>query len=109
MLQILDGSDPMTSWWTAVIVLLVVTLVVYVLLARIITAAGAIHATVGEVWVRGQRVANNTIHIANLYKTDEYVEGILRRAGRIAVSAAAIEQHAKSCPGCPSCFLTTHG
>ena len=58
--------------------------------------------------MRGQRVANNTIHIANLYKTDEYVEGILERAGRIAVSAAAIEQHAKSCPGCPSCFLPKH-
>ena len=109
MLQIFDGSDPMTSWWTAVVVLLVVTLVVYLLLARIISAAGAIHAAVGEVWVRGQRVANNTIHIANLYKTDEYVEGILGRAGRIAASAVIIEQHAKSCPGCPSCFLPKHG
>ena len=109
MLQIFTGTDPMTSWWTAVAVLLVVTLVVYLLLARIIDAAGAIHAAVSEVWVRGQRVANNTIHIANHYKTDEYVEGILGRAGRIAASAVIIEQHAKSCPGGPSCFLAKHG
>lgn len=106
MLDIFTGSDPMASWWAAIIVLLVVTLVVHLLLSQIIKAAGAIHATVGEIWVRGQRVANNTIHIANLYKTNEYVEGILGRAGRIAASAAAIEQHAKGCPGCPACFLT---
>ena len=56
--------------------------------------------------LRGQRVANNTIHIANLYRTHEYVQGILARAGRIAASAAAIEQHAKSCPGCPACLMS---
>ena len=106
MLDIFTGRDPMKSWWAAIVVLLLVTLVVHVLLNRIIAAAGAIHETVGEVWVRGQRVANNTIHIANLYKTNEYVEGILGRAGRIAASSSAIEQHAKGCPGCPACFLT---
>ena len=106
MLDIFTGSDPMASSWAAIIVLLVVTLVVHQLLSQIIKAASAIHTTVGEVWVRGQRVANNTIHIATLYKTNEVVEGILGRAGRIAASATAIEQHAKACPGCPACFLT---
>ena len=105
MLQIFTGSDPIASWWTAIVVLVIVTVVVYLLLARIISAAGAIYAAVGEVWVRGQRVANNTIHIANLDKTNEYVEGILGRAGHIAVSAAAIQQHAETCPRCPACFL----
>ena len=109
MLDIVTGTNPMTSWWVAIGLLLVVTLVVHALLSQVIRAAGAIHATVGEVWVRGQRVANNTIHIANLYKTNEYVEAILSRAGRIAASSAAIEQHAKGCSGCPACFLIAKG
>lgn len=106
MTRYFDGSDPMLSWWIAIAVLLIVTVVVYVLLRMIISAAGKIEGTVSEIWVRGQRVANNTIHIANLYKTDEHVQGILARAGRIAGSATAIEQHAKSCPGCPACLVS---
>ena len=86
--------------------LLIVTVVVYVLLRVIIGTAGKIENTVSEIWVRGQRVASNTIHIANLYKTNDYVQGIIARAARIAGSAAAIEQHAKSCPGCPACILS---
>jgi hypothetical protein len=106
VLEYVDGSDPILSWWTAVVVLLLVTLVVYLLLHSVIATAGKIETTVSGIWIRGQRVANNTIHIANLYKTDELVQGILARAGRIAASAAAIEQHAKSCPGCPACLFS---
>jgi hypothetical protein len=105
MMPYIDGSDPILSWWTAIAVLLLVTVVVYLLLRMIISAASKIERTVSGIWVRGQRVANNTIHIANLYRTDEYVQGILARAQRIAASAAAIEQHAKSCPGCPTCLM----
>lgn len=109
MLQIFTGSEPVSSWWTAIIILLVVTGVVHLLLSLIIATAGSISETVKEVWVRGQRVANNTIHIASLYKTNEHVEGILGRAGRIAASVSAITQHAQACPGCPACFLTKPG
>jgi hypothetical protein len=105
-MQFIDGSDPILSWWTAIVVLLIVTVVVYVLLRLVIAASGEIEKTVSEIWVRGQRVASNTIHIANLYKTDEYVQGILARAKRIAASAATIEEHAKSCPGCPACLVS---
>jgi hypothetical protein len=106
MVRFFDGSDPILSWWTAIVVLLVVSVVVYVLLRQIITAAVAIENTVSEIWTKGQRVANNTIHIAGLYRTNDLVEGILGRAARIAASAAAIEQHAKTCPGCPACIVS---
>jgi hypothetical protein len=106
MTGVLDGSDPTLSWWIAIIVLLVVTAVVHVLLGVVTRTAQGIEETVLQIWVRGQRVANNTIHIANLYKTRDYVEAILGRAGRIAGGAAAIEAHAKSCPGCPQCMLS---
>ena len=105
-MQFFDGSEPLLSWWTSIVVLLVVTAVVYVLLQTIIAAAGKIEGIVSEVWVRGQRVANNTIHIVNLYKTDDLVQAILARANRIAASAASIEQHAKSCTGCPACIMS---
>ena len=105
-MRLIDGSDPILSWWTAVIVFLIVTAVVYVLLRQITVAATAIEGTVSEIWAKGQRVANNTIHIVTLYRTDELVEGILGRAARIAASATAIEQHAKTCTGCPACIVS---
>ena len=101
---LIAGTDPIASWWLAVVVVAVVTVVVAVLLRSIIREAAAIEDGVAVVWANGQRVANNTIHIAALYKTHEYVEGILGRAGRIATSAKAIEDHAENCDSCPRCI-----
>jgi hypothetical protein len=106
MNHLFDGSDPVLSWWTAIVILLVATVVVYNLLRLVSRTAQRIEETVSEIWVRGQRVANNTIHIANLYRTGDLVEAILGRAGRIASGAAAIESHAKACPGCPACIFS---
>ncbi len=101
---LISGTDPIASWWLAVVVVAVVTVVVAVLLMRIVKTAGAIDDEVATVWANGQRVANNTIHIAAIYKTYEHVEGILARAGRIAASAEAIKDHAEGCPSCPTCI-----
>jgi len=103
-MALLNGTDPIASWWLAVVVLLVVTVVVAVLLHLVINAAKAVDSEAAEVWARGQRVANNTIHIASLYRTSELVDRILDRAGGIAKSATAIRDHAESCPGCPECI-----
>ncbi len=105
MLALLHGADPASSWIFALVVLLVVTAVVGVLLHLVAATAVGIRAGVAEVWAGGQRVANNTIHIAALHGVADGVEAILQRAGRIAASAGAIEAHAKDCPGCPACFL----
>ena len=101
---LLTGANPIASWWLVVIVVAVVIVVVAVLLRQIIATAQAIDDEAAEIWVRGQRVANNTIHIADLYKTQDLVDRILGRAGRIAAGATAIKEHAESCPGCPSCI-----
>jgi len=103
-MALLNGTDPIASWWLAIVVLLVVTVVVAVLLRMVINAAKAVDAEAAEVWARGQRVANNTIHIASLYRTSELVDRILGRAGGIANAATAIKTHAESCPGCPECI-----
>ncbi|MGI9486315.1 MAG: hypothetical protein ACR2RF_10655 [Geminicoccaceae bacterium] len=100
----IDGTNPITSWWIAIVLLIVVTLVVAFLLRQIIKTAIEIDDVAAEIWVRGQRVANNTIHIASLHATKDAVGGILGRAGRIAGHATAIREHAESCPGCPACI-----
>lgn len=95
-----------TGMWGVTLVLgVVVTIVVAVLLAVIIRLAGQIKDAVGEIWTVGQRVANNTVHVPVLYRTNEKVEAILATAGNIAGAAAAIESHANGCPGCPQCVL----
>jgi hypothetical protein len=60
---------------------------------------------VSAIWDTGQRVANNTVHIPTLYKTNEVAGQILATALRIDAGAAAIEAHARGCPGCLQCML----
>lgn len=103
-MELLTGTDPIASWWLANILLVVVTGVVAILLSAVIRTARAIHGEVAEIWVRGQRVANNTIHIANLHQTAGTVGQILAGAESIARNATAINRHAESCPGCPACI-----
>jgi hypothetical protein len=105
MMTLIDGSDPILSWWISLVAVVVVTAVVFVLLRLIIGKGAQIEATVAVIWARGQRVANNTIHIGTLYRTSDLVGAILGRVGRIAVHAKSIVDHAKSCPGCPQCLL----
>ena len=100
-----SDTIPTELWWAAIALAAVVTVVVAVLLRLIIRTAADIEDAVSEIWTRGQRVANNTIHIPNLYKTDEIVGGILGRAGRILASSRALLAHAETCPGCPACLL----
>ncbi len=103
--DLLGGYDPAASWILALVLLVVVSAVVWLLLEMIATTAVDINAGVAEIWERGQRVANNTIHIAKAHEIADGVEAILKRAGGIAVSAEAIKSHAETCPGCPACFL----
>ncbi len=105
MMGLLTGADPAASWILALVVLVVVTAVVGILLHLVATTAIGIRMGVAEVWERGQRVANNTIHIAVLHRIAEGVDAILKRAGGVASSAGAIKAHAEACPGCPECFL----
>jgi len=103
-LNLFTGADPVLSWWLAISIVVVVTIVVAILLSAIIATAKNIDDTAAEIWARGQRVANNTIHVANLYRTRDVAGSILGQAGQIAEHAAAIRDHAKECPGCPSCI-----
>ncbi len=101
IMDLLSGAEPVASWWLAVILLFVVSAVVWLLLHLVTRTAKEIEAAVAKVWEHGQRVANNTIHIAKLYGVAGGVEAILGRAGRIAASAEALRSHAESRPRSP--------
>ncbi len=97
--------DNLTLWWIAIGVAVVVVIVVAVLLMLIINTARNIEAGAAVIWARGQQVANNTIHIPLLYRTNETVGKILGGAGLILRDAKAIRDHARSCPGCVACIV----
>ena len=92
-------------WWVSLALGLVVSGVVALLLWLIHRGAEVIDGRVSRIWDTGQRVANNTVQIPILYKTNEVAGQILATALRIDAGAAAIESHANGCPGCPQCML----
>ena len=94
-----------TVWTVSLVVFTVVLLVVAALLTLILRAARDIKGGVSAIWNTGQRIANNTIHLALLQKTNAAVEQILTSAVGVIGATAAIEAHAKQCPGCPACVL----
>jgi hypothetical protein len=86
-------------WGVSLALGTVVIVVVAVLLTLIVRTALQIDQGVAEIWTVGQRIANNTIHIPMLHRTNQVVDGILERAGGIDGATAAIEEHALDCPG----------
>jgi len=97
-----------TVWWISLGVGAVVIVVVAVLLTLEVRAIGRVLSGVQAIWVVGQRIANNTIHIDMLRYTNQTAGQILETAGGIAQATSRIEHHAAGCPGCPRC-LETHG
>lgn len=92
-----------TVWGVSLVLGLVVVIVVAVLLELIWRTARRIEAGVGAIWTAGQGVANNTIHIALLRRTNLTAGRILDAAGGVLKAVAAIQAHAQRCPRCPDC------
>lgn len=92
-------------WITTLVIYAVVVMVVAVLLTLIVREARRVLAGVEAIWVVGQKIANNAIHIPLLRKTNHTAGQILESAGGIVGATAAVKAHAKVCPGCPACVL----
>lgn len=92
-------------WWVTLGIYAGVLVVVAALLTLILLEAKRIHAGVSEIWNVGQKVANNTIHIALLGQTNHVAGQILASAKGIVGATAQIGAHATTCPGCPGCVL----
>jgi hypothetical protein len=92
-----------TVWGVSLALGVVVLVVVVILLELVVRAASRIERVVGDIWTAGQGVANNTIHIALLRRTNATAERILGAASRIVTAVTAIHDHAQGCPRCPAC------
>ena len=88
-------AETVAQVWTASLVIyLVVVVVVALLRVLILNTARAIRGGVSDIWTVGQKVANNTIHIALLNKTNAVAGRILASAVGVVHATAAIEAHA---------------
>lgn len=94
-----------TIWTISLIVFVVVLVVVAILLTLILRTAKDIKAGVSLIWNVGQRIANNTVQLAMLAKTNAGASAILESAVGIIGATNAIKSHAQDCPGCPNCVL----
>lgn len=92
-------------WIVTLVIYVVVLLVVALLLTLILRTARDIRGGAAAIWNVGQRIANNTIHIALLRKTNIVAGKILASAVGIVHATAGVEAHAKDCPGCPACII----
>ena len=92
-------------WILSLVVFVVVLLVVAVLLTLILRTTKQIHGGVSAIWNAGQRVANNTVHLALLDRTNYLGERILQSAAGVAAATGALASHAAGCPGCPQCVI----
>jgi len=96
-------------WILSLVIFTLVLVVVGILLTLILRTSRQIHAGVSAIWNAGQRVANNTVHLALLGKTNHIAARILESAGGVAAATGAMANHAASCPGCPACVIGTGG
>lgn len=92
-------------WIVSLGVFLVVLLVVAALLTLVLRTSKQIHAGVSAIWNVGQKVANNTVHLALLDHTNNRAEQILQSAAGVASATGALATHAANCPGCPACVI----
>ncbi|MCA1585701.1 MAG: hypothetical protein LC791_13355 [Acidobacteria bacterium] len=92
-------------WIASLVIYFVVVGVVALLLTLILRTAKQIHVGAAAIWASGQKVANNTIHIPLLARTNFFLTHILDSAVRTAGAVAAVEQHSGSCPHCPACVI----
>ena len=79
-------------WWLAVILAVVVVVVVAVLLEQIVRTAHRIHRAVSDIWTGGTHIAQNTVTVALLQRTNYLAGELLGSAGHIARASARIRQ-----------------
>ena len=96
-------------WTLSLVIFTVVLVVVALLLTLILVTAKQIHGGVSAIWTAGQQVANNTVQLALLHRTNHLAGQILASAGNVATATGAIATHAAGCPGCPACVIGTGG
>ncbi|MEJ7811306.1 MAG: hypothetical protein WKG32_12920 [Gemmatimonadaceae bacterium] len=105
LLQVPSADVVRDVWNVSLVIFGVVLIVVAILLTLVLRAARDIRAGVSAIWNVGQRIANNTIHLALLEKTNAGAAAILSSAVGVIKATGAVQAHSADCPGCPACVL----
>jgi len=101
----LTADTVQTIWTITLAVFALVLVVVAILLTLILRTARSIRGGVAAIWNTGQRIANNTIHIALLQKTNVVAGRILQSAVGVVGATQGVRDHARDCPMCPACVI----
>ncbi|MEO7270667.1 MAG: hypothetical protein ABIX28_12685 [Vicinamibacterales bacterium] len=96
-------------WIVTLGIFVVVLSVVAALLTLILRTSKQIHGGVAAIWTVGQNIANNTVHLALLDRTNFLAGGILASAGQVAAATGVIAGHAERCANCPACVAGRGG
>lgn len=92
--------------WELILVLSVVVIgVVAFLLQSVLNEAKIIEAGAGAIWDGGKRIANNTVHVPDLARTNYLVEKVLEAVPALHTDLERVRKHAETCPGCPQCVV----
>lgn len=95
----------MSLWWLSLALGVVVIGVVAYLLSSILHTARAIEGVAQDIWDGGKRIANNTVHVPDLIRTNGFAESLLQQAPLLGDQLKRIKGHAENCPGCPVCVV----
>jgi hypothetical protein len=87
-----SASTIQTWWWIGLALGLVVTIVVAVLLTILARTAEQIQAGTAEIWRVGKLIANNTVHVPLLVRTNQIAGDIRAAAGGIAAATGRIQR-----------------
>lgn len=95
----------MITWLILLAIGLVVVGVVAWLLNAILKEALTIEKGAGAIWDGGKRIANNTVHVPDLIRTNRFVGKILAGVPGLHADLERVRKHAETCPGCPRCVV----
>jgi hypothetical protein len=79
-------------WWLAIALAAAVVVVVAVLLQLTVRTAHRIRRAVSDIWTGGTHIAQNTVTIALLQRTNYLAGELLGSAGRIAKATVRIRR-----------------
>lgn len=97
------SAESYTLWAIALVAAVVVLAVVVVTLSIILSTASKIDGGARQIWTVGKNVANCTIQLSRLQRTNQLVADVIEAATGILHNAGRIAAHAQTCAGCPRC------
>lgn len=100
------SSTASNLWIAGLAIAVVVLAVAAVLLTVILRVASQIDDGAKEIWTVGKQVANATVELSLLRRTNQLVADVLEASTGILANARRIARHARTCKGCPRCVLS---